>query len=259
MNPQFRIGESSEGAHWYKPGDPPQCAYEILGANGNWRPTMVGDARKFGLVPSVTTIIKCAAKPGLEKWKRRQVLLSAMTHPLAGEVKDVEELVRMIEEDAARQAKEAASRGTRIHAAVEAYYAGGDVQDDLKEHVYHIARTIAAIHAGDDWRTEVIACSDLGFAGRIDLFCDVGNGILIDLKGQAFEDEKDARTWPEFALQLAAYREALGCPRAECWNVLFSRTCPDRVKAVRCGGEDLDRGWRAFYALLEYHRVTNRL
>lgn len=260
MMPQFRIGEGSEAAHWYKPGDPPQCAYEILGANGNWRPTTVGDARKHGLVPSVTTIIRCAAKPGLEKWKRQQAILSALTHPRAGEIKDAAELMRVIEEDSAEQAKQAAARGTRIHAAVEAFYGGGDVPLELTEAVDAIRLAINGIHPRlSDWTSEVIACSDLGYAGRVDLFCDVGPGYIVDLKGQEFESEADARTWPEYALQLAAYREALNRPRAECWNVIFSRTCPDRVKAVRWGGDDLTRGWQAFYALLEYHRVTNRL
>jgi hypothetical protein len=33
------------------------------------------------LVPSVTTVMKVAAKPGLEQWKLEQMLLAAMTLP----------------------------------------------------------------------------------------------------------------------------------------------------------------------------------
>lgn len=257
---KFRMGEGSEAAHWYLPGEYPQCAYEILGVNGQWRSTNVGDARKYGLVPSVTTILRCASKPGLEKWRREQAILSALTHPLAGEIKDAEELMRVIEEDSAQQAKQAAARGTKIHAAVEAFYAGGDVPLELTESVSAIREAISGIHApAQDWTPEVLATSDLGYGGRIDLVCDVGQGIVVDLKGQAFEHESDAKAWPEYALQLAAYREAIGRPQAQCWNVIFSRTHPDRVKAIRWGGDELTRGWRAFYALLEYHRIVNRL
>lgn len=260
MNAQFRMGEGSEAAHWYKPGDPPQAAYEILGLNGKWRATNVGDARKFGLVPSVTTIIKGAARPGLERWQRRQAILSALTHPKAGEVKDAEELMLLIEADAAEQAKAAAARGTRIHAAVEAHYAGGDFPIELTEHVAAIRQAISSIHApASDWQSEVIVASDLGYGGRIDLVANVGDGIVIDLKGQEFETYDGAKTWPEYGMQLAACREAANLPRAKCWNVIFSRTIPDLVKAVRWGEDDLARSWSAFYALLEYHRAMNRL
>ena len=70
---------SSESGHFYSPnGD---TAYRIVGKNGKERNTTVKDARELGLLPSVTTIIGCAAKPALDVWKQQQAILAALTLP----------------------------------------------------------------------------------------------------------------------------------------------------------------------------------
>jgi hypothetical protein len=51
----------SEAGHWYDHDGKPM--YTIVGANGKERNTTLRDAKKEGLVPSVTTIIGIAAKP----------------------------------------------------------------------------------------------------------------------------------------------------------------------------------------------------
>ena len=70
---------ASESTHWYDKAGQPR--YTVIGANGNERPTTLRDARKDGLVPSVTTVMSVAAKPGLEAWKLNQAFLSALTLP----------------------------------------------------------------------------------------------------------------------------------------------------------------------------------
>ena len=69
---------AAESTHWYaKDGTP---VYEVPRASGEgMRNTTLRDARKMSLVPSVTTIINIAAKPGLEAWKLNQLLLAALT------------------------------------------------------------------------------------------------------------------------------------------------------------------------------------
>src|SRR6185369_1021896 len=70
---------ASEGGHFYtRAGEP---AYTIVGKNGVERNTTLRDARKLDLVPGVTSIIRCAAAPGLEAWKQDQLLLAALTLP----------------------------------------------------------------------------------------------------------------------------------------------------------------------------------
>jgi hypothetical protein len=62
----------SESGHWYtQEGEP---MYTIIGANGKERNTTLRDAKKEGLVPSVTTIMGVVAKPALETWKQNNYL-----------------------------------------------------------------------------------------------------------------------------------------------------------------------------------------
>src|SRR3972149_9536441 len=75
MNNNF----ASESGHWYLPDGTP--FYTIVGKNGVGRPVTLRDARPKGAYPSVTGIINCAAKPGLENWKLEQMKLAALTLP----------------------------------------------------------------------------------------------------------------------------------------------------------------------------------
>jgi hypothetical protein len=88
---------ATESMHWYdKAGRP---CYEVERADKKgMRPTTLRDARKMNLVPSVTSIIKCAAAPQLEKWKRDQVLIAALTLPRMPEESEQSWLAR-VEQD----------------------------------------------------------------------------------------------------------------------------------------------------------------
>jgi hypothetical protein len=66
------IARSAEAVHWYRQDGGPQ--YTVKAKDGSDRPTTLRDARKLNLVPSVTTILKIAAKPGLEAWKQEQMV-----------------------------------------------------------------------------------------------------------------------------------------------------------------------------------------
>ncbi len=90
----------SESTHWYRTDGTP--CYQVPRADGKGlRPTTLRDARKLGLVPSVTGIIRCAAAPQLEAWKRKQLALACLTLPrIEGESAD--DFMVRAERDAAR-------------------------------------------------------------------------------------------------------------------------------------------------------------
>lgn len=108
--------------HWYsRAGEP---AYQQVTQKGGLRATDLRDARKLGLVPSVTTVLAVVAKPQLEKWKRDQSVMAALTLPRQdGETEET--LLRRIYTDSEAQAKAAAEEGTRIHDAIEQYFKEG--------------------------------------------------------------------------------------------------------------------------------------
>jgi len=62
------IARSAESVHWYRADDgKPQ--YTVPAKDGSLRPTTLRDARKMNLLPSVTTVMKIAAKPAINVWK----------------------------------------------------------------------------------------------------------------------------------------------------------------------------------------------
>jgi len=68
----------SESTHYYRIDGTP--VYTVIGKNGKERPTTLRDLKKMGdLVPSVTSIIKLAARPMLQQWIIDQHILACLT------------------------------------------------------------------------------------------------------------------------------------------------------------------------------------
>ena len=254
------IARSAESVHWYRQDGGPQ--YTVKAKDGSDRPTTLRDARKLDLVPSVTTVLKIAAKPGLEAWKLEQMLLAALTIPrMHGESEQA--LIARIEADSKETARQAAERGTRIHESIESWYSGN-------KEVEHKSTAMAFEDAvakhfntpqGHEWLTERSFASSLGFGGKVDLFCPVDSyartGIVLDAKSKDFGPGDKVEAYDEHLMQLAAYRHGLGIPNARCANVFASRTHPGLIKIVEWSEEDLQRGWAMFECLLRYWKLKN--
>ena len=116
------IARSAESVHWYR-ADNGKPQYTVQAKDGKDRPTTLRDARKMNLVPSVTTVMKVAAKPGLDVWKNEQLLLAALTLPRAPDESEKDFIARVVA-DSKETAKRAAERGTRVHESIERWYGG---------------------------------------------------------------------------------------------------------------------------------------
>ena len=244
------VARASESQHWYTTDGAPQ--YTVTAKNGNQRNTTLADARKMNLVPSVTTIMASAAKPGLEAWKLNQMMLAAMTLPRAADEPE-DAYVQRIIKDSKEHAKMAAERGTEIHAALEAWYEGVMIGDKV-EYQTGVAEAIKA-HFGDcNWSSEKSFAHQLGFGGKIDLHTKDGNGVVIDFKTKEFTAEEADKLvgFDENVMQLAAYRKGLAIPQARCANVFVSVTEPGLVKIVEWQPNEIERGWAMFDALRLY-------
>lgn len=241
----------AESTHWYsRSGEP---AYEVEGKTGR-RPTTLRDARKLGLVPSVTTIIKSASAPALELWKAKQVMLAAMTLPRNPDESDDSFCARVMH-DSKEQARKAAARGTAIHAAIQGQYEG-EIPDEADWPF--VKGCVEAIHAHCEdwpWCAESSFAHPLGFGGKCDLS---SKGWVIDFKTKEFAADADLSTWDEHAMQLAAYREGLGLHKARCAIVYVSTTTPGLAKVLEIPEDELARGWTMFNALLHYWSAKNK-
>lgn len=254
------IARSAESVHWYRQDGAPQ--YTVKAKDGSDRPTTLRDARKMDLVPSVTTIMKIAAKPGLEQWKLEQMLLSAMTLPrLPSE--DEKSYIARIVSDSKETGKQAAEKGTRIHESIERWFDGDknvdhvDTAKAFEEAVFNHFKT----HPFQPWLTERSFSSNLGFGGKVDLYCVADEhapvGIVLDAKSKDFGPDDKVDAYDEHVMQLAAYRHGLGLPHARCANVFASRTYPGLVKVVEWAEEDLVKGWEMFQCLLRFWKLKN--
>lgn len=239
---------ASESTHWYgRNGEP---CYEVPRKAGGMRPTTLADARKMGLCPSVTTIIKCASAPALENWKQNQILLAALTLPRNPGENDESFCARIIH-DSQEQARKARDRGTEIHAAVQGHYEGQAPHPDMWEFVKGTADVVGANCGEQHWKAERSFSHPIGFGGKCDLS---SQDWVIDFKTKEFGKEQfaDLKTWDEHAMQLAAYREGLGLFSARCGIVYVSTSTPGLARLIEIDSAELNRGWQMFRSLLSY-------
>jgi len=230
--------------HWYKlDGNP---AYSVVGANGNERPTTLRDARKGGLVPSVTTIMGCADKPGLTNWKIDQAILAALTCPrIDGE--DEAAYLSRIKQDAKEQARKAAERGTQIHAWVQEGFEQEGCVCEEGYPFWESANDILTFECGSqDWKPEASFATDL-YGGKCDLHTAAW---VIDFKSTD-KDISTLKLWDEHYQQLAAYREGLKIPKAKC-GILYISSVTAKSRLIVAPEEDLIKGIRCFNALCDY-------
>lgn len=250
------IARAAESVHWYQQDGRPQ--YTVTAKDGSERPTTLRDARKMNLVPSVTTVLKSIAKPGLEAWKLEQMLLSALTLPrIEGESEKT--LIARITADSKEEAKKAAERGVSIHESIEKWMRGDKevahvkIASAFEEQIWDHFKT----HPLQKWNIEHCFASTIGFGGKVDMFIDVNLGVVLDLKTKEFGPEDKMVGYEEQLMQLAAYRNGLCLPFARCANVFASSTHPGLIRVFEWTEADLKRGWRMFQHLLSYWKLKN--
>ena len=243
---------ASESNHWYTRDGVPM--YTVEAAKGGQRNTTLRDARKLNLVPSVTTILNVAAKPGLTQWLQKQVLLAALTLPRMRDEPEDEFIARIID-DSKEQGRAAADAGTEIHASIQGFYEGQPVTRH-QEHITGCTRAISDVFGLHGWIAERAFGHELGFGGKVDLHSP--QGVVIDIKTKEFTDPEKVDAYDEHLMQLAAYRVGLGMPEARCANVFVSRSVPGLTRLVEWPQEDLARGWQMFVALLNFWQLKNQ-
>lgn len=254
------IARSAENTHWYGQDGSPQ--YTVKAKDGADRPTTLRDARKFNLVPSVTTVMKIMAKPGLEVWKNEQLLLAALTLPKRPDESEKDFIARIVF-DSKETGKQAAERGTRIHESIEKWYSGDknvehpEMAKAFEETVFNHFKT----HPLQFWKTERSFSSNLGFGGKVDMYCEpdesAPTGIVLDAKTKDFGPDDKVEGYDEHVMQLASYRYGLNLTHARCANVFVSRTHPGLIKVVEWSEEDLVKGWEMFKCLLQFWKLKN--
>lgn len=254
-------GLASESGHWYAQDGSP--AYEITGANGKLRAVTLRDARKLNLYPGVSTILGVAAKPALEQWKVRQAVLAALTLPRApGELDEA--YVERVISDSKQQARDAADRGTAIHAALESSLQGRPFEPEYTPHVNAVQAWLGETFGTAEWSVERSFACDAGYGGKVDLYARTPRPVVIDFKTKEFTRanmDRKAVAWPEHGLQLAAYARGLGIDLngpVQRWNVFVSTVEPGLIAPWMHDESSYPQHLDMFLALLRYWRASKQ-
>jgi superfamily II DNA/RNA helicase len=248
--------KQQDSGHWYtKTGVP---AYTTVGKTGE-RPTTLRDARKEGFLPSVTTIINIMSKAGLDTWKQQQVLLAALTLPR--EVNEPEqEWLKRVMQDSKATGREAAERGTAIHAIIESYFEQV-YMPEKPLYLDAIDSTLKSAFGSQLWVSEQSFGHHLGYGGKCDLMAKPvngqGTGYIVDFKTKDTDLDK-VDVYFEHEMQLAAYREGLNLPNARC-AIVFVNGTTNQVKLVEIEEVQLQKSWECFQHLLRVYQIKNNL
>jgi len=246
--------KAQDTGHWYtKDGAP---AYTIQGKTGV-RNTTLRDARKLGLLPSVTTINNMLSKARLDTWKQQQVLLAALTLPrMEGEPE--QEWLSRVMQDSKATGREAAERGTAIHAIIESYF-DQVYMPEKPAYLDAIDKALEQAFGSQLWLSERSFGHPLGFGGKCDLMANPvngkGNGFIVDFKTKDTNLDK-VDVYFEHEMQLAAYREGLGVPAARC-AIVFVNGTTNQVKLIEIEEQKLQNSWECFQHLLRVYQIKN--
>jgi len=249
------------GDHWYN--DKGEPCHTSVGAKGQEVKTTLTQARKRGLLPSVTTVLSILAKPELDRWKHKQITTACYENPSIqqGQYKWTPEAynAEMLKK-AFETVSDAADLGTLIHDALEKHFKGEEYEcrkevtlGDKTTNLETIAGQVEAWAYDNDVKIEEpelrLADVENGFAGLTDAVIAVKDqrGIL-DFKTRRFDDTK-IKPYSEHPTQIAAYHMAkygeildtdIGC------NLYISTTKVGLIHPVWYGADELRKHWEKF-------------
>jgi hypothetical protein len=244
-----RLVTVESSGHWYDAEG--RSAHVILGKNGKERNTTVADARKMGLLPSVTSVQGILHKEQLVSWRIEQAIMSALTLPRE-EGEDLGEYAKRVVKDSKEQTTKAALHGTAMHVELENILLGRPVSRDetLAPYIETFKKWSDANIEKTYWCEKGLVGA--GYAGRCDAYVrmkGIGDAI-IDLKNRKVNKKHNAPPWyPTDAQQLWAYRNASENPQAACVSVVLASNDPEYIEHHQWDEDELYQAGIAFCAM----------
>lgn len=266
----MQIIQNKKSARWYDQNGAPVNEVPYADPEKGLRPTTLADARKLGLLPSVTSVIAIKAKPAINQWRENNLLLQALT---LDKPKDTDlgewakEIVRQWEEENAK----GKDLGSLVHRLIERVLRFENFDDlDIPEREKYI-EAIAKLQTGDRLKNadklkveeseRSFVNKNHAFAGTIDfLGYFEGKRSIIDFKTQGVKNGEVA-IYRDWLMQLAAYYYGAFNPQndaLELINIVFSTTKPGEYFIIRWPREEIAPAWVAFQASLALWRWEHK-
>ena len=159
-----------DSTHWYTRDG--RAMHTATTAQGVERPTNLRDARKLGLLPSVTNVLGVIAKPELTAWMMEQVITAALTLPRWPE-EPLDGFAVRVAADAQSRSSDAAVFGTRFHEGAAGLAEGRlevDQNGPMGAWLAHYRDWLAENVERVFWAERTVMCWEEGYAGTADLF-----------------------------------------------------------------------------------------
>lgn len=185
-------GVGSESGHWYN-ADGLVKSVPLASGKGMTTRITAAHARKFGLVPSVTGILKIIDKPNLTVWKCKEYVRAAGYVGAMGKDEQFDEYFKRVAEQFDRYNDHAAV-GTDIHAQIAKWW-NGEVYDPIADKVVawlsdmrnELCKKYGAENVSVE--SEKPFASPLGFGGTVDWkFITPKEVVFVDFKST--DDDK---------------------------------------------------------------------
>lgn len=243
------------------------------GAKNPTRPTTIADARKLGLLPSVTTIFDVINKPFLTEWKVREALKMAYANPPSPFI-DQTNWVNKIKAQSEEQVGGAAELGTAVHDCIETSLDTSG-SDEIKARMFSFTDQVLELAAPAveyvrlmkivGMECEQVVTDSLGFAGTIDIAGHVdGAPIIVDFKTKRTREGEDIEVPETYPWQLAAYHYAkFGLngdihPQAKAINIYISTTEKGRMEVFTYERDELVEAFDCFKACFKLWTLKNK-
>lgn len=254
--------------HWYdKQGNPCHTQpTKTAKAKNPTRPTNITDAKKLGLLPSVSGITRMLAAPGLVSWQLGEVAGACFDNPPhPGE--DRKEYARSMVEKSKEGVGEAADLGSAIHKSIELYLCGLQHDPAYDGYVLPAIARMKEMGLTVQHSEKVLVNRFDGYAGTTDVIwsTDSHKGIL-DFKSKRTKPGVPVTPSETHPMQIAAYlaayfKEEKDAPPfgQHVWghNLYISTTEPGRVEVVTYSYRQMLEAWEDFLACARLWRSVN--
>lgn len=246
---QARLVATDQAGHWYT--EKGESAHVVIGKNGNERNTTVADARKMGLLPSVTSVLGIMDKPQLTAWKIEQAIMSSLTLPKE-ENETLEEYAKRVVQDSKQSTTKAAEHGTRMHEQAENILMGRATckDEDLQPYIKTFRKWAEDNVEKTYWCEKALVGA--GYAGRCDAYVrlkGIGDAIM-DLKNRKM-NPRNSPFYDSDCAQIYAYISACENPKAAGVSVVLASNDPELIKHKVWEREELYEAGIAFQAMLK--------
>lgn len=250
-----------EASHWYMPDGTP--CHQVPTKDGTrLTATTIRHARKMGLLPSATNVLRQSDKPALTAYKINQAVLAVETSPRRAGESVHAFLHRVLNEDQEQNEERnaAAALGTAIHAGIAEVLAGSVASVDPKMQ--------PAIEAAVSWLQAqqikpLLVERQLvykGVCGTADLVGELHDGTLCVVDWKTKSSDLPKEPYDDHREQVAFYTRAAlhktGKEQARAWVAYLSVSEPGLIKPLEI--DDLGQAYSSFEALYNHWCYRHR-